>query len=111
MSIDFAIGTHLWQGCPMPDVWSIAIYRGASLLSLAPTGVVITGSDVTDLDAASVADPFLVPRHGRWFVFFEGLPRDNHRGGVIAFSESADAIHGHYGGVVRREPFHLSYPH
>jgi hypothetical protein len=111
MSLDFAIGTHLWQGCPMPDVWSIAIYRGASPLALAPTGVVITGGDVTDIDAASVADPFLIRRDGRWFLFFEVIPRANHRAGVIAFAESEDAVHWHYGGVVLREPFHLSYPH
>jgi hypothetical protein len=111
MSLDFAIGLHLWQGCPMPDVWSVAIYRGASPLMLAPTGVVIRGSDVTDVDASSVADPFLVRRDGRWFLFFEVIPRANHRGGVIAFAESDDAVHWHYGGVVLREPFHLSYPH
>lgn len=95
----------------MPDVWSIAIYRGTSPLTLSPTGIVITGSDVTDLDAASVADPFLVRRDGRWFLFFEVIPRANHRGGVIAVAESEDAVHWHYGGVVLREPFHLSYPH
>jgi len=95
----------------MPDVWSIAIYRGASPLTLAPTGVVITGSDVTDVDAASVADPFLLRRDGRWFLFVEVIPRANHRGGVIAFAESEDAIRWRYGGVVLREPFHLSYPH
>jgi hypothetical protein len=95
----------------MPDVWSIAIYRGASPLTLAPTGVVITGSDVTDVDAASVADPFLLRREGRWFLFFEVIPRANHRGGVIAYAESEDAVHWRYGGVVLRESFHLSYPH
>jgi len=95
----------------MPDVWSIAIYRGASPLALAPTGVVITGRDVTGVDAASVADPFLIRRNGRWFLFFEVIPRGNHRGGVIAYAESEDAIHWRYGGVVLREPFHLSYPH
>jgi hypothetical protein len=95
----------------MPDVWSIAIYRGASPLALTPTGVVITGSDVTDVDAASVADPFLIRRNGRWFLFFEVIPRANHRGGVIAFAESEDAICWRYGGVVLRESFHLSYPH
>jgi hypothetical protein len=111
MSLDFAIGRHLWQGCLMPDVWSIAIYRGTSPLTLAPTGVVIRGNDVTDLDAASVADPFLLRREGRWFLFFEVIPRANHRGGVIAFAESDDTVHWRYGGVVLREPFHLSYPH
>lgn len=94
----------------MPDVWSIAIYRGMSPLTLAPTGVVITGSEVADLDAASVADPFLLRRDGRWFLFFEVIPRTNHRAGVIAFAESDDAVHWRYGGVVLREPFHLSYP-
>lgn len=95
----------------MPDVWSVAIYRGSSPLTLSPTGVVITGSDVTDIDAASVADPFLVHRDGRWFLFFEAIPRANHRGGVIAVAESEDTVHWHYRGVVLREPFHLSYPH
>lgn len=95
----------------MPDVWSIAIYRGASPLALAPTGVVITGADVTDVDAASVADPFLTQRDGRWHLFFEVIPRANHRGGVIAIADSDDAVHWQYGGVVLREPFHLSYPH
>src|ERR1700741_1557140 len=111
MNVDFAIGQHLWQGCPMLNVWSIAIYRGASPLTLSPTGVVIAGNDVTDVDAASVADPFLIRRDGRCFFFFEVIPRANHRGGVIAFAESEDAIHWRYGGVVLREPFHLSYPH
>ena len=95
----------------MSDVWSIAIYRGASPLTLAPTGVMLTGADVTDVDAASVADPFLVHRDGRWFLFFEVIPRDNHRGGVIAVAESEDAVHWRYRGVVLRELFHLSYPH
>src|ERR1043166_639681 len=111
MTFDFAIWPHLWQGCRMQDVWSIAIYRGPSPLALSPTGVALTGADVTDLDAASVADPFLLRRHGRWFLFFEVIPRANHRGGVLAVSESAEAIHWPYGGVVLREPFHLSYPH
>jgi hypothetical protein len=95
----------------MPEVWSIAIYRGATPLTLAPSGVVITGRDVTDVDAASAADPFLIRRGGLWLLFFEVIPRDNHRGGVIAFAESDDAVQWRYGGVVLREPFHLSYPH
>jgi hypothetical protein len=95
----------------MPDVWSIAIYRGASPLALSPTGVVITADIVTDVDAASVADPFLIRRDGRWFLFFEVIPRANHRGGVIAVAESDDAVRWRYGGVVLREAFHLSYPH
>jgi len=95
----------------MRDVWSIAIYRGVSPLELSPTGVVITGDFVTDVDAASVADPFLLRRDGHWFLFFEVIPCANHRGGVIAVAESDDAIHWRYGGVVLRETFHLSYPH
>jgi hypothetical protein len=95
----------------MPEAWSIAIYRGPSPLALTPTGSMITGGDVSDVDAASVADPFLIRRDGRWFLFFEVIPRDNYRGGVIAMAESDDAIAWRYRGVVLREPFHLSYPH
>src|SRR3954471_616005 len=95
----------------MSDTWSIAIYRGRSPLALEPTGVVITGADVTDVDSVSVADPFLLRRDGRWFLFFEVIPRANHRGGVIALAESDDAVRWAYRGVVLREPFHLSYPH
>jgi hypothetical protein len=94
----------------MTEAWSIAIYRGASPLMLAPAGVVITGREVTDVDAASVADPFLIRGHDRWFLFFEIIPRQNHRGGIIGLAESDDALHWRYGGVVLREAFHLSYP-
>jgi len=75
----------------MPDTWSIAIYRGPSPLALAPIGATITAADVTDVDAGSVADPFLVRRGGRWFLFFEVIPRANHRGGVLTNRHHIDA--------------------
>jgi hypothetical protein len=84
----------------VPDVWSVAIYRGSSPLTLSPTGVVITGSDVTDIDAASVADPFLVHRDGRWFLFFEVIPSANHRGGVDLGGRRIIKKNNTYGRVV-----------
>jgi hypothetical protein len=94
--------------------WSIGIYTGDSPLSLAPPeGVeqpVLTAADVTDVRAEFVADPFLVRRDDRWFLFFEALPVETRRG-VIGLAESPDGLHWEYRRVVLSEPFHLSYPH
>ena len=109
--------THPQGGTERPGPqhpWSIGIYTGDSPLSLAPpSGVeqpVLTAADVTDVRAEFVADPFLVRRDGRWFLFFEVLPADTRRG-VIGLAESPDGLRWEYRRAVLVEPFHLSYPH
>ncbi len=99
---------------PLPrDPWSIGIYAGASAFGLAPPrGVenpIMTREKVTDVPAAFVADPFLI-RHGSlWHMFFEVMHHGRGKG-EIGWAHSADAIDWRYGGIVLREPIHLSYP-
>jgi hypothetical protein len=93
--------------------WSIGIYRGRALTELGdPPGVanpVLTGRDVTDVPARSVADPFLLRRGDGWFLFMEVYNTETDRG-ELAYAFSDDGLRWRYEGVVLREPFHLSYP-
>ena len=94
-------------------IWSIAVYSGASPLSLtSPATVanpVIVREHITDVRAAFVADPFMVRINDQWLLFFEVLNAENRRG-EIGLATSHDALAWQYQGIVLREPFHLSYP-
>lgn len=93
--------------------WAIGVYEGPTPTALHPSpGVrqpVLTGDDIRDVDAAFVADPFAVRRDDGWYLFMEILDRDSGRG-VIGYAHSEDFRKWEYGGVVLREPQHLSYP-
>ena len=93
--------------------WAIGIYTGSSPFELRPaSGVVnpvLTASDVTDIKAEFVADPFMVRKDSIWYMFFEALDALTNKG-VIAMARSGDGFSWKYGKVVLREPFHLSYP-
>lgn len=93
--------------------WSVGIFSGPSPLELRPhPGVanpVLSKSDIHDVDARLVADPFLIQRDGVWHLFVEILPEVD-RVGVIGHATSPDGVHWTYQGVVLREAFHLSYP-
>lgn len=97
-----------------PDPWSIGLYRGAHPLHLAPSAAapanpVMAREQVSDVAAAFVADPFLLPRDDGWHLFFEV---QRHGGlGEIGWAHSPDGQAWRYGGIVLREAFHLSYPH
>ena len=99
---------------PLPDdPWSIGLYAGPDPLHLSSspdvTNPIMTREQVSDVPAAFVADPFLLPWQGEWHLLFEIL---NHgRGtGEIGWASSPDARAWSYRGVVLSEPFHLSYP-
>jgi hypothetical protein len=62
------------------------------------------------MDAAFVADPFVIRRDGQWWMFFEVL-NDVSRRGEIGCARSPDGETWSYVGRALREPFHLSYPH
>lgn len=93
--------------------WSIAIYGGPSLTSLAPLHAghrpILTGREATDITASMVADPFLLRRADRWYLFFEIWNTATNRG-EVAFATSDTGLVWHYERVVLREAFHLSYP-
>lgn len=93
--------------------WSVTMYAGPSPLSLAPMTDAACPSlgakDIRDIRCGSVADPFLIRRDGLWYLFVEVENSGTGRG-EIACATSPDARAWTYGGVVLREPFHLSYP-
>ena len=59
--------------------WSIAVLRLSGRLDLGhlvvPSTANLTATDVTDINAAFVADPFLVFRDARWHMFMEVMCR------------------------------------
>ena len=91
--------------------WSIGIYEGNSPFKLSsPANIsnpVLTGKNCGD--AEFVADPFMLRKNGKFFMFFERLNRANDQGD-IAYAESADGKNWKYKKVVIDEKFHLSYP-
>jgi len=93
-------------------VWSIHIYAGRSPFELTPAieAPALTASDLTDVDAWFVADPFMLRRGESWVMYFEVLLRGPWRG-VIGLATSRDGLSWRYRGIVVDEPFHLSYPH
>ena len=98
----------------MPPDWAIGIMAGDSPLRLQPApGInnpVLTARDVTDLDAAFIADPFMLETAGIWYLFFEVLPKADAKG-KIALATSSDLRTWQYRQVVLAEDYHLSYPY
>lgn len=94
--------------------WSIGIYSGSSPFDLADAesvqNPVLTGKDVTDVDARFVADPFLILEDGKSTMFFEVMNRATNQG-EIGFATSTDNVNWSYGGIIINEDFHLSYPY
>ena len=93
-----------------PREWSIGLYRRESPLELVPAGPnpVLTAADL-GIDATFVADPFLLRRDGRLFLFFEAWRRGSGQGD-LCWAERDAAGAWRYSGVALDEPFHLSYP-
>jgi hypothetical protein len=96
------------------DEWSIGIYVGESPLDLAPpehvNNPVLSREDVSDTQAALVADPFMLRADHTWYMFFEVVSRQTGRG-EIGLAISENAVQWTYQQIVLAEPFHLSYPY
>jgi len=96
------------------DVWSISIYTGSDPFSFSPhpraQNPVVKASDVADVPAFFVADPFMVQQNNTWFMFFEVLNKSSQQGD-IGLATSYDGIAWRYERIVLDEPFHLSYPY
>jgi len=105
---------HLAIGRPRVEpVWSIGIHEGDAPWSLSDRpheNPVLTAASVTDVPATSVADPFLMRRDGRWFMFFEVVNWRTWKG-EIGLATSSDGLTWRYEQIVLTEPFHLSYPY
>jgi hypothetical protein len=93
---------------------SIGIRRGSSPLVVDDHGTqsnpVLTASDINDVRAQIVADPFMVRHDEKWFMFFEVFDQDQGRG-LIGLATSGDGFAWAYDRIVLSEPFHLSYPY
>ena len=94
--------------------WAIGIYSGGSFYDLNPMpGIqnpVIRHTDVTDVKADSVSDPFMVRVNGRWHLFFEVINALRQKG-EIGYAASDDGLNWKYEKIVLRESHHLSYPY
>ncbi|MCM3870667.1 MAG: hypothetical protein ND895_08245 [Pyrinomonadaceae bacterium] len=101
-------------GYVFPSLWSIGIYAGDSPFTLRPgphvQNPVLTYQDVTDIVAAFVADPFMVPGSEGWYMFFEVFNHQTFRG-EIGLATSKDGWVWEYQQIVLKESFHLSYPY
>lgn len=99
---------------PKQDKWSIGICFGHSPLHFdMPAHLknpVLTDKDVSDVQAAYVADPFMVRANQTWYMFMEVLNQKKGRG-EIGLATSGDGMDWTYQGIVLAEPFHLSYPY
>ena len=97
------------------ESFSIGIYSGQACLDLRdPSDVrnpVLSYNDVTDVPAAFVADPFMINREGRWYMFFEVLNRAAACYGQIGLATSPDGRRWSYERIVLSERFHLAYPY
>jgi len=117
--LSFLVGIEISRKWGTPfvkrsHVWSVGIYAGTSPFNLHPANQVqqpvLSRTDATDVDAAFVADPFMVHEAATWYMFCEVLNKKTDRG-VIALATSSDALHWSYKQIVLSEPFHLSYPY
>lgn len=75
----------------------------------APEAQSIGPDIVSDFDAILIADPFLLQRGDRIWLFFEAVERAS-RKGVISAAWSTNGIDWTYHGKVLEEKFHISYP-
>jgi hypothetical protein len=94
--------------------WSIGIYEGNSPLDFTANKMsknpVISRSDVTDVPAGFVADPFMLMVDRDWYMFFEVFNLKTQRG-EIGLAKSPDGFTWTYQQIIIAEPFHLSYPY
>jgi hypothetical protein len=97
-----------------PHLWSIGIVEGSSPFSLKERigfpNPRFTAMNLSVPPSLFVADPFMVREQGVFYLFFELFNDISHKG-EIGVASSSDGYSWRYGGVVLKEPFHLSYPY
>jgi len=96
-------------------IWSITVFKSSSFITKPPNykklkTPTLQASDVTDVPAEFVADPFIVSHDSRLFMFFEILDRSSGKG-VIGLATSNDGEAWDYDRAVLKENYHLSYPY
>jgi hypothetical protein len=97
------------------QVWSIRVFSSDHIIadSLNEMNIdtpSLQASDVNDVRAEFVADPFIIENNSLFYMFFEVMNKGTGRG-EIAVAISFDGKLWNYQNIVLREPFHLSYPY
>lgn len=104
---------YLWNMYHKSMQWTIGIYKGTNPFNLSePVDIdnpVISAGDVIDIDAAFIADPFMVKSKGQNYVFFEAMNLDTNSGD-IGYAISENGNKWEYRKIILDEAFHLSYP-
>lgn len=96
------------------DIWSIGIFESRDLINIyenkAVKNPVLTKSDINDVKAKFLADPFIIKGKDSWYMLFEVYDEIKNKG-VIGAASSVDGYNWSYDKVVLEEKFHLSYPY
>ncbi|WP_066067716.1 glucosamine inositolphosphorylceramide transferase family protein [Neobacillus soli] len=96
-------------------IWSIKVINSTKMISQPlnesslsePT---LQASDVTDVPAEFIADPFIIAHDSRYYMFFEVLDKSTNKG-VIGLASSGNGEEWKYERIVLQEKYHLSYPY
>jgi len=91
--------------------WSIGIYAGNSIYDLDSPGkninpVFLTVDDIRDENTTLVADPFMIQKDGKWYLFFEAeVETPGGPIGKIGLQAAGTAFHGPMTGWSWKNPF------
>ncbi|NHC43329.1 hypothetical protein G6549_25995 [Bacillus sp. MM2020_1] len=96
-------------------IWSIKVFISHSIISSFPDEnklktPSLQASDVTDVPAEFVADPFIISHDSRLYMFFEILDKSSEKG-IIGVASSENGEKWNYDRAVLKEDYHLSYPY
>lgn len=98
----------------LTSLWSIKVFTSNSMISAPPNEChldkpTLQASDVKDVPAEFVADPFIIVHENKYYMFFEVLNKASGRG-EIGLAISNDGEEWIYEKIVMNEKHHLSYP-
>lgn len=96
-------------------VWSIKVFKSKNIITKYPKeksleSPTLKASDVDDVPAQFIADPFILLDNDNFYLFFEVLDKSSKKG-VIGLATSNNGDIWHYEKIVLNEDYHLSYPY
>ncbi len=96
-------------------IWSISVFNSNSITFRHPNEgklkkPVLKASDVSDVRAEFVADPFIISHDSKLYMFFEILDKSSGKG-IIGLATSTNGENWAYDQAVLKETYHLSYPY
>ncbi|MFJ7728157.1 hypothetical protein ACIQXV_18670 [Neobacillus sp. NPDC097160] len=96
-------------------IWSISVFNSQTLISKYPDKNKIgrpslQASDISDVHAEFIADPFIISHQSLFFMFFEILDKTSGKG-IIGLATSINGENWNYDRAVLKENYHLSYPY